>query len=154
MNRKEYEVLKRQAENKFQAAKAEFEADVAAIDRVWRISQGNGVVKTDPVNDNPAWLQPNAVTNGDSRDAKKGEVADAVASVLPVDSRIFNWKDIDQGLSQQHPNVPRNRTTISQILRRFEEDGTLAIAEQGKGRRATKYTRVQQETKEPAEAGS
>lgn len=149
MDQYEYDTLKRRVEEKLATAKAEYEADIAALKRVWAMSQrSTGLLESPPA---PRIRPLRVSSDEDSTQTKssippkkmaKGEVSEAVEAVLPTDSRLFSWSDIAELLTQKYPGVSRNRSTIAQVLSKSEEAGQIEIVQAGSGRRPTIYRRV------------
>lgn len=113
MNQKLYDRLRLDA-------KREYEDKIRSIDMVWKMSQV-GTAK------------------GASLRGRKGDVTDIIRGFLPtLKGQNFTLREVAALAEEQTPEPPK-RSSISSALRRLQEDGTLKIVTEGKGKRATVY---------------
>jgi hypothetical protein len=132
MTRDEYEARRRRLDEELRAAmemlKVGHQAQIQALDLLWRISTG-GTVAPQP---SPA-LPPAAPK---SRRRDPGELLQEVIAILPQLPEAFTKDDV----SQAFPDPP-DRTSLFRVLRKLEFSGFLHVESYGGGRTPTVYRR-------------
>lgn len=91
------------------------------------------------------WVMSNSLAgNGTGKRVTKGELVHAVESALENLPQQFTVADLERHLLDTNPELAKatQRSSMSGCLRRLSEDGAIAIAEAGKGKRATRYEKV------------
>lgn len=153
MTRSEYERLKAEA-------KARYDADLSAIERVWNLSSGNRAPapKTPPVTpvsapstaDKPQeptqeLSDTRTIVSGGTQPAipdqpkrKRGSVHEIVRQV--VDKHVNGAVFSSTLVCARVPDI--NRSSVSGALNRLAELGVLKVVEEGIGRRPTSYQKV------------
>ncbi len=115
MNRKDYERLRRQIEER--AA-----TDLAALDRVWELSGGS--------------------QNGSTH--RPGELADKVKKAIEQfgQNEIFTKRILTLRLRESEPSLPEPlQNLVGAVLKRLDDAGEIAQVRVGKGKRPTEYIR-------------
>ena len=157
MNRSEYERLKA-------AAKARYDADLLAIERVWSLSGGNRV--STPKTHRVAFVP--APSTADKPKEPTQPLPD-VLNILPVAKPVITEPPkrkrgsvdkivrqvIDQGLNgsvfsstlvsakvKEHFDPEINRSSVSGALNRLAELKVLEVVQEGVGRRPTSYRKA------------
>jgi hypothetical protein len=136
MNQREYQTLRKDAEEKckraIQAAKAERDSTIAAIETVWRLSTlRKSVASQVPVSE---------PTTGDT--IKRGELARAIDAILPQMPGRFGLGDVVTMLQTSSPAIAESvaRSSISSVLGRLADNKVLVEVEAGRGRRSAVYS--------------
>jgi hypothetical protein len=126
MNDAEYLHLRRQIES-------EYSQNLDALNRVWRLANGSSEPPT-----------PSLAMTGELRSRSgRGEIMTAIRENLNALSGNFTWKAIRDRLSEARPELPANRTTISQVLRKLTDLGEINEVESGRGKRPAIYCTIQ-----------
>jgi hypothetical protein len=158
VTRSEYERLKA-------AAKARYDADLLAIERVWNLSSGNRVAtpKTHRVTPVPAPSTPDkpqerTQASPDIRNVvpevatpvivdppkrKRGSVHEIVRQVIDqhLNGGVFSSTLVSAKV-KEHFDPDINRSSVSGALDRLAELGVLKVVQEGIGRRPTSYRKA------------
>ena len=131
MDAREYEALKQRAEE-------EHRQNLAAIERVWIISQANGT----PVDT----AAPSALCVKQNRaerktGGKQTRIIQDVRAAIKNLSDTFIFSDVLERLAVEKPNLEVKRGTLKAVLKKLSETGELELVTQGIGRRPTKFRR-------------
>ncbi len=137
MTRDEYEARRRRLDEELRAAlemlKTGHQAQVQALDLLWRMSSESGVPPPAPVS--PWESSPSEPRAARRRPA--GALYDEVAAALPGLPERFTKDDVAQILTE----TP-DRASLFRALRTLEEEGLLRIETFGRGRNATIYRKL------------
>jgi hypothetical protein len=141
----EYQKLKRAAQDRY-------DADIAAIDRVWMLSHPN---------ERFPGSEPSAASIASTSDARvtskastpKRTYADSASITAAMEkafarvSGVFSWHEVR--LLANGDGVGLKKGTLSQFLRRKASAGVVKVVVEGAGRRATTYRKVMEDPKNP-----
>jgi hypothetical protein len=154
VNRSEYERLKL-------AAKARYERDIEAIERVWSLSGDNKASKpippvtphpdksekaqesagtTEVRNVTPEVVAPPATQSKRERGSVDRAVREAVEK--HINGRKFS-STLVSATVKEHFDPSVNRTSISGVLKRLVHSGQLEVVQEGVGRRPTIFRKRQ-----------
>lgn len=136
MERVEYENLKRRIEEQRQQ-------DLAALERVWALSQANGALAGP--NGTPSLPAKRTLPRARRKEGAKGKPLQAVRAAIENLSGTFVFSDVMYELTQQVPSVGVKRGTLKAILKKLSETGEVELVAQGIGRKPSQYRRKQQE---------
>jgi hypothetical protein len=132
MTRDEYEARRRRLDEELRAAiemlKAGHQAQVQALDLLWRISTG-GAAAPDPFP-----VLPSAAPK--SRRRGPGELLQEVIAILPQLPEPFTKDDVSRALPD-----PPDRSSLFRVLQELEMTGRLRVESYGSGRLPTVYRR-------------
>jgi predicted pyridoxine 5'-phosphate oxidase superfamily flavin-nucleotide-binding protein len=133
MTRDEYEARRRRLDEELRAAmellKMGHQAQVQALDLLWRISTDGDAMPPGPVAAQPAPAHK-------PRRRGPGELLDEVLAALPQLPELFTKDDVGKTLSN-----PPDRASLFRVLRELEETGHLRVERYGGGRVPTVYRR-------------
>lgn len=151
MTRSEYERLKA-------AAKARYERDIEAIERVWSLSSENRVTKPIPPISTSRLVEPEkaqesarstqghdvirevVAPSATQPKRERGSVDKAVRQVLEkhINGHKFS-STLVSATVKEHFDPDVDRTSISGVLKRLVQSGQLEVVKAGVGRRPTIY---------------
>lgn len=154
MTRSEYERLKA-------AAKARYEKDIEAIERVWSLSSDDKASKPIPLLIMPRPLTPQPVESEKAQETarttdfrslvppvsrsnrERGSVDKAVREVVDkhINGAVFSSTLVSTKV-KEHFDPDINRTSISGALKRLARTGVLKVVQEGVGRRPASYRKV------------
>ena len=133
MTRDEYEARRRRLDEELRAAmemlKAGHQAQVQALDLLWRTSTDGGALLPDLTPAKPA-AAPQRRRRG------SGELIREVLAILPQLPDRFTKDDVEKALSE----AP-DRSSLFRVLRELEAAGRLHVERYGGGRIPTVYRR-------------
>lgn len=136
----DYDRLKQRLEADFRATEAEYQANMAALDRV--LAAAKRLPGTDASGSNGSTETPKNTAKTDVDDGlRRGEVLSALRSSLDKFPKKFTWKDALVFLQKQNPGTDYKDTSVRQAVMRLVDTGEMVIAEQGRGRRLSVYSR-------------
>ncbi len=138
MNRAEYERLKRKADE-------DYRQNLAAIERVWNISQRLGEGESSPtrgaiVASKSNEEQVSEPFGGNGR-IGKGSLREAIRITIAALAESFTLPQIERTLKTKHPNWEIKRASVHTTLIRLVEEGEIEVVTQGSGRRPSEYRR-------------
>ncbi len=123
-------------------------ADIAAVQRVYRLTNAHDVVLELPTqtivvaNGTPTIAKPaeqkvaeNTAENGPKRGEVRAMVEEAIANIHGP----FTYHVVMEVIGMLHPESKPNRTTVSQTLDKMASRNELAVVQKGAGKRATQY---------------
>jgi hypothetical protein len=146
MELRDYEDMKKRAEEAFRRAREEYEQDLAAIERVWAKYRTNGTpvapIDTLSLPAKPMESMPNRRPT-----VKKGWVIQDVRSAIEDLSGTFTFWNVLEKLGREKPHLAVKRGTLNAILKRLSEIGELELVTQGIGRKPSEYRRKSSEKK-------
>jgi len=161
VTRSEYERLKA-------AAKARYDADLSAIERVWILSSDNRASTPSRTPLHPPQVPPPVASSDKPQESpqpasdtravvpevveriivnqsqrKRGSVDKAVREVveLGLNGCVFTSPVVIAAVQRNDPRV--NRSSVSGALKRLAELGVLKVVEEGIGRRPTTYQKIE-----------
>ncbi len=126
MNESEYRRLKREAER-------EHQANLDAIERVWKLTQ-----QFTPNADRPL-LDTSTEDVGESTGTNMTTTAAVEAVAMSFDAP-FTWRHVQKKIQRDYPEVSDNRTAVSKCSK-LEEEQKIQIREKGTGPNPTSYER-------------
>jgi hypothetical protein len=116
MNLRDYERYRRQIEDKYQA-------DIAALDRVWAIAQSSASPRSELT-------------------IRSDGLGDAVKDAVQAVDGVFTKKTVTRRLCELDETLPPSiQNVVGGILKKMSEAGEIKMQRLGKGKRATEYIR-------------
>jgi len=132
MDAREYESLKQRAEE-------EYRQNLAAIERVWIISQANGAAVSAAT---PSAPSPNQKREKRTSRGKQTRIIQDVRTAIKSISGTFDFSHVVAQLAEEKPKLQVKRGTLKAILKNLSAKGEIEVVSQGIGRRATTYRRM------------
>ena len=141
MKEKEYFRLVKEAEQRFQA-------DLAALKRVWKLSHGGPppmpkVTRTAPANPLARAVEAtNRVIATVEKNVQVMNVARIVAEIVSKIDREFTIHDIAKAIRESYPGVEFQFIYLSSVLVRMKAKGVIKPAKERAGGEPTTYIRA------------
>lgn len=148
MEKREYELLKKRIQS-------EYDANMAALDRVWEIAKIAKTFEGPDVSDREGvaggqpdkseengddWSDWEEISEDNGLSKQPASVKDAILEIGNNWDSGFTWKDIQSEIIAKYQGISTNRTTLIQALRKLQEDGKIKVSMKGSGTRPTLYT--------------
>jgi hypothetical protein len=139
-----YEAARRQIDATFarkrEVLESEYQAAVKKLDEAWALLES----ALADASSSDAGMGPHGA--GDTRSATNENLTDIVYDLVDELSGPFTLHDVIESLYKREPalrqNRPINPTTVSGILRRLADDGSIQLVEQGRGSKPSTYQRT------------